>query len=63
MTSSDEAFQLCFQDGLLLLPDLDVDQLGGEQRADVGTGTGSFAAQLQDGGDLDQAEPRALPAA
>lgn len=63
MTSTDETFEFAFEGGELTLSGLDVEQLVGEQLADVGAGRGTIASQFQDGGDLDQGEPGPLSVA
>ena len=63
MATSDEPLELSLEGGELTLSSLDVVQLGRQKLADVSAGRGTFAAQLQDGGDLDQGEPGPLCAA
>ena len=63
VTAADEALEFGFEDGEFTLPRLHIVQLRREQRLHVGTRDGTFLAQIEDAGDLDQGEPRRLSSA
>jgi hypothetical protein len=52
LTANDEALQFSFQGGEFVLSDLDLEELGGKQLADVGTRRDTFTAQIENGADF-----------
>lgn len=59
----DERFQLCFEGREFRTSRADVAELGGEKIADVEARHDTVPPHVEDGGDLDQGESRALSAA
>jgi len=63
VAAAEQGVELGFEGLELLLSGVDIVQLGGEQRADVGAGGVAVVAELEDGGDLGEGEPCPLAAA